>query len=221
VILNRPVATTLAGRHRGKGIPMEDLEQVAMLALVRAVHQFDPGREQDFLTYAVPTIRGELRKHFRDYGWMVRPPRRVQEIQSAVITCRDSLARHSGQIPTVEEIAEALDEEVANVEEAFAAQGCFQPASLDRPLGDEGGATVAERLVDDGHEKAAAEARVMLTPALRSLPPRDREIVRMRFFEDCTQQEIADAIGVTQMQVSRLLRRILRDLQRAIAPPAA
>jgi RNA polymerase sigma-B factor len=214
IVINMPVAASLASRHKDRGIPLEDLEQVAHLALVRAAQQFDPHRERDFLSYAVPTIRGELRKHFRDYGWAVRPPRRVQEAQTRVVAARDSLAERDGHTPTAAEIAEHLDEDLATVQESLAAQGCFHPTSLDLPLGDEtGGATLGDQLGGEDPALAAAEARVMLGDALRRLSPRDREIVRLRFFEDRTQQEVADRIGVTQMQVSRLLGRILRDLR--------
>lgn len=224
IVINMPVAQSLASRHKDRGIPLEDLEQVAHLALVRAARQFDPSRDRDFLSYAVPTIRGELRKHFRDCGWMVRPPRGVQELQTKVIAARDNLAERDGHVPSAQEIADHLGEDVAVVQESLLAQGCFHPTSLDLPLGDDSTTTLGEHLGQDDGSMSAAEARVMLRDAVRRLSPRDRKILRMRFFEDCTQQEIADAIGVTQMQVSRLLSRILRDLRRQLDPaptPAA
>lgn len=224
IVINMPVAQSLASRHKDRGIPLEDLEQVAHLALVRAARQFDPSRDRDFLSYAVPTIRGELRKHFRDCGWMVRPPRGVQELQTKVIAARDNLAERDGHVPSAQEIADHLGEDVAVVQESLLAQGCFHPTSLDLPLGEDSTTTLGEHLGQDDGSMSAAEARVMLRDAVRRLSPRDRKILRMRFFEDCTQQEIADAIGVTQMQVSRLLSRILRDLRRQLDPaptPAA
>jgi RNA polymerase sigma-B factor len=224
IVINLPVASSLASRHKDRGIPLEDLEQVARLALVRAAQQFDPGRDRDFLSYAVPTIRGELRKHFRDCGWMIRPPRSVQEAQTRVVNARDGLAERNGHVPTEQEIADHLGEDVGVVRESLRAQGCFHPTSLDVPVGEDSGTALAEHLgVEDG-AMGAAEARVMLGDAVRRLSRRDRLIVRMRFFEDRTQQEIADAIGVTQMQVSRLISRILRDLRRQLDPaptPAA
>ena len=213
IVINMQVAQSLASRHKDRGIPLEDLQQVAHLALVRAARNFDPARDRDFLSYAVPTIRGELRKHFRDCGWMVRPPRSVQDAQSKVIAARDNLAERDGHVPSAQEIAEHLGEEVDLVLESLKAQGCFHPTSLDLPLGDDSTATLGDFLGQDDGAMSAADARVMLRDAVRRLSPRDRTIVRMRFFEDCTQQEIADAIGVTQMQVSRLLSRILRDLR--------
>jgi RNA polymerase sigma-B factor len=216
IVINLPVASSLASRHKDRGIPLEDLEQVARLALVRAAQQFDPGRDRDFLSYAVPTIRGELRKHFRDCGWMIRPPRSVQEAQTRVVATRDGLAERNGHVPTEQEIAEHLGEDVSVVRESLRAQGCFHPTSLDLPIGEESSTSLAEHLGGEDAAMEAAEARVMLRDAVRQLSPRDRQIVRMRFFEDRTQQEIADVIGVTQMQVSRLISRILRDLRQLL-----
>ncbi|GAB2869996.1 sigma-70 family RNA polymerase sigma factor [Nocardioides pacificus] len=213
VVLNMVVARSMAARHRDKGIPIEDLEQVAYLALIRAARQFDTGREHNFLSYAVPTIRGELRKYFRDLGWTVRPPRRVQEIQSRVVAARATLAQGGGPVPTVAQIAASIDEDEESVAEALSAEGCFFPTSLDRPMGEDSSMTLGDSLVhDDESEREAAEARVVLRPVVRRLRERDRRILQLRYFEGCTQQEIADEIGVTQMQVSRLLTRILRDL---------
>lgn len=224
VLLNMGVARSLAARHRGKGISSDDLEQVAYLALVRAAAQFDPEQGRDFLTYAVPTIRGELKKHFRDAGWMVRPPRRTQEIQSKVVAARDELHQQHGRPPTMAEIGEALDEDPEAVSDALRAEGCFQPSSLDRPVGGpEGGTTTLGDLLvrPEEQETEAAEARVMLRPVVRRLRSRDQRILQLRFFEGRTQQEIADEIGVTQMQVSRLLSRIMQTLRTELeAPPS-
>ncbi|NYD42649.1 sigma-70 family RNA polymerase sigma factor [Nocardioides panaciterrulae] len=217
VLMNMGVARTIAHRYGQRGVPSEDLEQVAYLALTRAARHFDVSMHHDFLSYAVPTVRGEIRKYFRDLGWFVRPPRRVQETQSKVVAARDSLSTAGGRPVTAAEIAEKLGEDVATVEEALAAQGCFTPTSLDLPVHDGATATLGDELTDsvvDG--LGAAEARVVLAPLMRRLSDRDRRIVCLRFFVDRTQQEIAEEIGVTQMQVSRLLARILRDLRRMI-----
>jgi len=219
VMLNLGVARSLASRHRGKGVPLEDLEQVAYLALVRAARQFDVDRRRNFLTYAVPTIRGELKKYFRDNGWMVRPPRRTQEIQSRVVAARDDLHRVHARPPTHDEIADSLGLEVDDVAEALRAEGCFHPSSLDRPVGAADGGTtpLGDLLADeDDRDRDAAEARLMLRPVVRRLRRRDQRILRLRFFEGRTQQEIADDLGVTQMQVSRLLARILGQLRAAL-----
>jgi RNA polymerase sigma-B factor len=216
VVLNMCVARTLAARHAGKGIPRDDLEQVSYLALTRAARNYDPATRADFLSYAVPTIRGELKKHFRDHGWTVRPPRRIQEVQTRAIVERAGLTQRLGRDPSVGEIAEAVGEEVGVVREALSADGCFQPTSLDRPVGDDSATSLGE-LIDGGCddvERSAVEARVLLAPVVRRLSERDRRILRLRYFEGCTQQEIADDIGVSQMQVSRLITRIIRDIRR-------
>ncbi|KRA28074.1 MULTISPECIES: sigma-70 family RNA polymerase sigma factor [unclassified Nocardioides] len=216
VVLNLEVARSLAAPYAGRGIPTEDLEQVAYAALVRAAADFDPSRSSDFLAYVVPTVRGEVKKYFRDHGWTVRPPRRIQEMQASVAVARAQLQQLQGREPTLEEVAVEVDGDLALVSEAASAGGCFTPTSLDRPLTDQSGSTIGDLIPADSTDFDAAEARVMLWPVIRRLPPRDRKILRLRFFEGRTQQEIGDELGVTQMQVSRLLTRILRDLRRAI-----
>lgn len=212
VVANLGVARSLAARHRDKGVPLEDLEQVAFTALVKAVQRYDAERQHDFLSFAVPTIRGELKRHFRDCGWTVRPPRRIQEIQLDVLSAQADLAREEGRPPTPERIAQELGEAPEDVSEALQVEGCFRPSSLDAPVGD-GTATMGELLPDsEEHDRAAAEARVVLAPVVRELSERDRRILHLRFFEGRTQQEIGEELGVTQMQVSRLLARIMRDL---------
>ena len=216
VRINMGVAKSVASRYVNRGIEEDDLVQVAYAALTRAARDFDPSRHEDFLSYAVPTIRGELKKHFRDHGWTVRPPRRVQETQARITRAEGELVQHYGRPPTPEETAEHLGAEVPDVLEAMSADGCFAPSSLDRPLaGAEGSgfATVGDLLGGEDASQDAAEARVTLAPVVRRLKERDRRILYMRFFEERTQQEIADDIGVTQMQVSRLLSRIMRDLR--------
>lgn len=213
VELNLCVARSVAHRYRSRGIDVEDLEQVAYLALVKAAHRFDPEAGNDFLAYAVPTIRGEVRRHFRDLGWTVRPPRRIQELQGRVADVQMDLAGRLGRSPTAGELAAELGIARSEVEEALAAEGCFVPASLDRLVGESGGATVGDLLEgpDPGHR--SAEARIALAPEVRRLSERDRRILRLRFFEDLTQREIGEEIGVTQMQVSRVLSRIFDDLR--------
>ena len=213
VVINLPVARNLATRHVGRGIAYDDLVQVASLALVRAVDRFDPEFGRDFLSFAVPSIRGELKRHFRDLGWMVRPPRSVQEAQAEAVRVRDELEAKLGRRPTDEEVAEHGGLDIAAVSEALALQGCFTPASLDKPIQADGTAVLGSLIADPESQFAASEARLMVRPLLRRLDPRDRTIVRMRWFEQRTQQEIADAIGVTQAQVSRLLTRILNELR--------
>jgi RNA polymerase sigma-B factor len=216
VRINMGVASSVARRYVHRGIEEEDLVQVAYAALIRAAHGFDPSRDQDFLAYAVPTIRGEVKKHFRDRGWVVRPPRRIQEIQAGITRAEGDLAQDLGRPPRPGELAAHLRVEVDEVMEAIALVGCFAPSSLDRPVVGPAGvgfATVGDLLGADDGSQSAAEARVALAPAVRRLNERDRRILFMRFFEERTQQEIGDALGVSQMQVSRLLARILRNLR--------
>jgi RNA polymerase sigma-B factor len=222
ILLNRGVADAVASRYRRRGVPIEDLQQAAYEGLVKAVNRWDSSHGRPLLTYAVPTIRGELQRHFRDHGWTVRPPRRVQELQWQVTACISELTQDLGRDPTDAEVRAQLgitEEEYADAMTAF---GCFQPTSLDQPVGGEAAATlgdlIADQAADDGgvDHLAAADARATLGPVVRSLPSRDRRIIYLRFFEEQTQEQIGEELGVTQMQVSRLLSRILRDLRGAI-----
>jgi RNA polymerase sigma-B factor len=205
-----------ASRYRSRGIPLDDLRQVAALALTKATRGYDVTTGHDFLSYAVPTIRGELRKHFRDHGWMIRPPRRIQELQARINTAEAELSYALGRSPQPAEIAQHLDESTESVIEALASDGCFVPASLDHPAGGDGSTTLGELLPFEDHEHRASEARLVLRPVLQNLAERDRQILNMRFYEGLTQREIAARIGVTQMQVSRLLTRILGQLRNGV-----
>jgi len=215
VATNMVVAQSIAHRYRGRGIPLEDLEQVAYLALTKAAQRFDPHAGHAFLAFCVPTIRGEVRRYFRDQGWMVRPPRRLQELQQRVLRSKAELTGTFGRSPTAQEVAENLEETVEDVLEALDGHGCFTPVSLDRPTSGENGdgAALGELLGQEDSSQECAEARVVLAPAVRRLSDRDKRILRLRFFEGLTQREIADDIGVTQMQVSRLLTRIFSDIR--------
>jgi RNA polymerase sigma-B factor len=217
VAVNMPVAGAIASRYRWRGIATEDLEQVAYLALTKAAQRFDPHSGYPFLAFCVPTITGEIRRHFRDQGWMVRPPRRIQELQQRVTRAQSTLMVRQGRAATLAEIARELEETEDAVREALDVRGAFSPASLDRPLTDEGGSsTLGDVLELETDFEGAAEARLVLAPLVRDLSERDRKILRLRFFEGLTQREIAAEIGVTQMQVSRLLSRIFRDLRRGL-----
>jgi len=221
--LNIGVAHAIAHRYRNRSVPVEDLEQVACMALVRAAQKFDVEQNRDFLTYAVPTISGEIKRHFRDQGWTIRPPRRVQEIQSKVIGAYHQGEEH-GAPPSPERIAAQLELPVQDVSEALQAEGCFRPVSLDIPVTEDGRPAIDQLTGDDDADERALEARLMLGPAVRKLSDRDRRILYLRFVEDRTQQEIGDELGVTQMQASRLLKRILDQLRRELgadAVPAA
>ncbi len=218
ILLNRCVAEAVANRYRGRGVSDEDLHQSAFEGLVKAVHKFDPTIRPDLLTYAVPTIRGEVQRWFRDQSWMVRPPRRLQELQWQVGRSIEALSQELGRQPSDAELSEDIGCSRGELEETVQSFGCFRPASLDKPVGYGTGDTLGDVLrgVDDD-ERSESEARAILGPVLRRLPQRDRRILYLRFFEDQSQKEIGTELGVTQMQVSRLLSRILRDLHSEIA----
>ena len=222
ILLNQGVAEAVANRYRGRGVPTEDLYQAALEGLVKAVHKFDPTVRPDLLTYAVPTIRGEIQRWFRDQSWMVRPPRRIQELQWTVSRSTEQLSQDLGREPSDTEIAHDVGCSVEEVDEAVQAFGCFHPPSLDRPLATADGPTLGETLPDDDqtHDHDAAEARTMLAPVVRHLSERDRRILYLRFFEDQSQRDIGEELGVTQMQVSRLLDRIFRDIRSELGEPA-
>jgi RNA polymerase sigma-B factor len=203
-----------AARYRARGVPLDDLRQVAAMALTKATRGYDVSSGHDFMSYAGPTIRGELRKYFRDHGWMIRPTRRIQELQARIGSAETELTHDLGRSPRPTEIAERLGEAPESVLEALASDGCFTPASLDYPTGEDGTVTTLGDLLPGGFDgREAAEARMTLAPVLGSLPERDQLIIGMRFYEGLTQREIAQRIGVTQMQVSRLLTRILAQLR--------
>jgi RNA polymerase sigma-B factor len=219
---NAAVARSMASRYRNRGIDLDDLEQVALLGLTKAAQRFDPAAGHDFLSFAVPTVRGELRRHFRDSGWMVRPPRRVQDLQTRIAGAQEELEPRLGRSPRPSEIAAHLEEDTSDVVEALAADGCFTPTSLDAPVAD-GSSSLGDLLGDEDRALAQAEAKVMLEPLMRGLTARDRRIVRLRYYQEQTQQEIADSVGLTQAQVSRVLTRILADLRAGLVDrrPAA
>jgi RNA polymerase sigma-B factor len=219
IVLNIGVAHAIAHRYRNRSIAVEDLEQVACMALVRAAQKFDVTQDRDFLTYAVPTISGEIKRHFRDHGWTIRPPRRVQEIQSKVINAFHH-GEESGSQPSPAKLADELGLPETDVAEALRAEGCFTPVSLDVPITDDGRAAIDSLTDDEDTDNRAMEARLMLSPALSKLSERDRRILHLRFVEDKTQQEIGDELGVTQMQASRLLKRILETLRSELGSDA-
>jgi RNA polymerase sigma-B factor len=216
------VATSMATRYRNRGIELEDLQQVALLGLTKAAHRFDPDLGHDFLSFAVPTIRGELRRHFRDLGWVVRPPRRVQELQSRISGAQAQLEQALGRSPRPSEVASHLEVDLDDVVEALAADGCFTPTSLDTPL-DDVTTTLGDMIGEEDMTVEAVEAKVVLEPLIAELPARERRILFMRFYEERSQQDIAAAVGLTQAQVSRILARLLTQLRSGLGDsrPAA
>lgn len=212
-LVNMCVAQTIARRYRRRGERDDDLEQVALLGLVKAVAGFDPQRGKNFLTYAVPTIVGELKRHFRDHCWAVRPPRRIQELQGQLGECLERLSQQLGRWPTSTEIARDLQFEVADVVEALSADGCFATASLDAPVGDDQSGTVVDLVGDCDREFTRREVQLTLAPLLSDLPSEERQILGLRFFLEWSQSQIASHLGITQMQVSRILSRTMRQLR--------
>ncbi|HET6988734.1 MAG TPA: sigma-70 family RNA polymerase sigma factor [Kribbella sp.] len=219
--LNLGIAHSIATRFHGRGVEADDLNQVACLGLVKAAHSYDPTTDTPFLAYAVPTIRGELKRYFRDCSWTVRIPRRLQELQGSIAAARPALVQDLRRDPTLLELAEVVGADVADVAEAIAADGCFAVMSLDRPLDGDGAVPLAESLAADDTSYERFENVAVLEPALNGLAPRERRIVTLRFVEEQTQADIGAEIGVSQMQVSRLIRGILARLRRRIESPTA
>jgi RNA polymerase sigma-B factor len=217
---HRGLAQQLARRFRGRGQSTDDLDQVAVLGLLKAVERFEPERGLAFTTFATPTIIGELKRHFRDATWSMRVPRRLQEHVLAISGVVGPLGQELGRPPTVAEIATAAGLTEEAVLEAMEANRAYSTGSLDAPMGDEDGgtATLAARLggEDPGHE--AVEQRELVAALLEELPEREQMIVRLRFWEGWTQSEIADEVGISQMHVSRLLTRTLLRLRGRVDP---
>jgi RNA polymerase sigma-B factor len=214
-----PLARSLARRYANKGEPLDDLEQVACVGLIKAIDRFDLTRDVRFATYAVPTIAGELKRHFRDRGWMMRVPRDVQELSGKIGAARERLLADLSRSPTVAELARATGADEERVMEALAAAEAYRTLSLDQPFQD--GTGPLEAIGGDDHGFERAEARAMLADGLEELAPREREIVRLRYYEGLTQREIAEHIGISQMHVSRLIRRTVQQLRDRITVPAA
>jgi RNA polymerase sigma-B factor len=183
------------------------------MALIRAARDFDPSRGHHFLSYAVPCISGAVKRYFRDSGWTVRPPRAVQELQQRLVVAGRHADPSGGTAPTTQQLADSLGVDVEAVGEALQARGCFTPTSLDLTINDGDLTVLGDLLVagDDGGMQAA-EARVVLRPALARLGPADRAVLTMRFVEQQTQQQMAQELGTTQPSVSRLLNRILKEM---------
>jgi RNA polymerase sigma-B factor len=209
-----PLARQLARRYAGAGEPLEDLVQVASLGLVKAVDRFDPSRAVAFSSFAVPTILGELKRHFRDKGWSVRVPRDLQELALRLDRTSEELSRELGRAPTPAEVAERLGVSEEDVLEAREAAHAYRAVSLDRPRteDDESGPAVADSMGGEDPGFRRAEDAATVDQLLRVLAPREREVLRLRFVEDLTQQEIGDRIGVSQMHVSRLIRQAIARL---------
>jgi RNA polymerase sigma-B factor len=210
-----PLAEFLARKFAGRGEPIEDLSQVASMGLIKAVDRFDVDRKIEFSTYATPNILGEIKRHFRDKGWTVRVPRGLQELrQSAKEAIRVETVK-TGRSPTMQELSEKLDADVESVAEALTLGRAYNTTSLDAPVSqsEEGGDTIMDLQADENQPIEGIEDKMLLQRAMGTLKDQQRQILELRFNEGKTQTEIADRIGVSQMHVSRLLRRAIADLR--------
>jgi RNA polymerase sigma-B factor len=215
------LAAYLARRFANRGQPLDDLVQVASLGLLKAVDRFDPGLGIEFSTYATTTIVGELKRHLRDRGWAVRAPRRMQELYLTLSQVVDTLGQELGHSPTIAELATEVQASEEDVLEALEAGQAYRFASIDAPRSDsDSQEALGERLGQEDTELARAEERATLDPLLMQLPPRQRQVVQLRFFEGMTQSEIARRLNISQMQVSRLLTRSVAQL-RSLAKDSA
>ncbi|MBW8487501.1 SigB/SigF/SigG family RNA polymerase sigma factor [Actinomadura parmotrematis] len=197
----------VAGRFGSRGEAAEDLFQVGMIGLIAAVDRYDPGRGNRFMAFAMPTVTGEIKRHFRDRGWTMRPPREVQERWARVNEARPRLTQTLGRSPTVADLAGDLGFSEEEVVEAITAGDDYHARSLDRRADDDpDGPTIGETIADPEPEMDLVAAREAVRPALRRLPERERHILLLRFHGNKTQREIADIVGLSQMHVSRLIR---------------
>jgi RNA polymerase sigma-B factor len=209
-----PLADHIARRYRGRGEPDEDLLQVARVGLINAVNRFDVCVGADFLSFAVPTIMGEVKRHFRDSGWSLSVPRGLKDMYCKVGSVTESLAQRLARAPTITELAAELEKERSDVVEGLLAGGCYRTTSIDEPRDNGRGATtIAERLGGYDTDISLAENRQALRPLLAKLPERDRAIIVMRFYESLTQSEIGNRLGLSQMSVSRHLAKSLGRLR--------
>jgi RNA polymerase sigma-B factor len=207
----------LARRFRNRGEPVEDLIQVGTIGLLKAIDRFDLDREVEFSTYATPTIVGELKRHFRDKGWAVRVPRRLQELHLELTKTVGNLGHDLGRSPTVEEIAKAAGITEEEVLEGLEIAQAYNFTSLDAPIdSDDGSTSFADQLGGEDEQLENLEYRASLAPEMAKLPERERKIVYLRFFKGLTQSEIASRLGISQMHVSRLLTRTLAQLREAL-----
>ncbi|MCI0688473.1 MAG: RNA polymerase sigma factor SigF [Sporichthyaceae bacterium] len=214
VEVHLPLVEHLARRFRNRGEPLDDLIQVATIGLIKSVDRFDPGRGVEFSTYATPTIVGEIKRHFRDKGWAVRVPRRLQELRLALTSATAELSQLHGRAPTVAELAAHLKLSEDDVLEGLESANAYSTLSLDVPeQGEQDSPLVADSLGAEDEELEGVEYRESLKPLLAKLPPREKKILLLRFFGNMTQSQIAEEIGISQMHVSRLLARTLAQLR--------
>jgi len=215
-----PLAQYLARRFRNRGEPQDDLNQVANLGLLKSVDGYDPGRGAAFTSYAIPMIVGELKRHFRDKGWDVRVPRRLQELRLEISKVSGDLAQRLGRSPTVADLAEHLGVGEEEIIEGLESGHAYRALSINAPAGsEEHGAEFADLLGGPDRDLEAVDDRESLRPLIAQLPVREQHIIAMRFFGNMTQTQIAERLGISQMHVSRLLAHALAFLRGALITP--
>ncbi|WP_306214842.1 SigB/SigF/SigG family RNA polymerase sigma factor [Actinoplanes sp. RD1] len=208
-----PMARHLAHRYAGRGEPADDLCQVAVVGLIKALDRYEADRGVDFAGYAIPTVIGEIKRHFRDRTWSVRVPRRLQELRLAITTANNELSHSLGRAATVADIAGHLGVTEEDVLEGLEGARAYNATSLSLPVGADGSTELGETLGGEDRELELAELRLALGPALATLDERERRIIQLRFYGNLTQTQIAERIGISQMHVSRLLSRALAKLR--------
>lgn len=212
-----PLVRHIARRYANRGEPLDDLVQVGAVGLIKAVDRFDLERGVKLSTFAAPNIAGEIKRHFRDRGWSIRVPRDIQELNAKLTQATDRLTTKLSRSPTIKELAEAVKATEEEVLDAMQGAQSYSTVSFEEPIGDN--RTALELLGEEDPEFMTAERRVLLTDGMRDLAEREQQIMRLRFFDGLTQREIADAVGISQMHVSRLIRRSLDDMRLAMADP--
>ncbi|BFU47236.1 RNA polymerase sigma factor SigF [Krasilnikovia sp. MM14-A1004] len=212
-----PLARHLAHRYSGRGEPTDDLIQTATIGLIKAIDRFDPERGVDFTGYAIPTIIGELKRHFRDRTWSVRVPRRLQELRLSITEANAHLTHTLGRSPTVADIAGHLDLTEEEVLEGLEGARAYTATSLSTPINADGTTSLGDTLGTEDHEYEIAETRVALGPALATLDAREQKILTLRFYGNLTQSQIAAQVGISQMHVSRLLTKALAKLRNQLS----
>ncbi len=209
----------LASKFKNRGEPLEDLVQVGTIGLIKAIDRFDPDRGLEFTTYATPTIMGEIKRHFRDKGWSVRVPRRLQELSQKAGQATEDLTRELQRSPSVEEIADRIGVSVDELLEAMESSSAYSAVPLEGGgSDDEEAPAVIDHYASVDRDLEASDDRIVLEEAIADFAPREKDIIRMRFIDGLTQVEIAERLGISQVQVSRLLRRTLKRIQEKIEP---
>ena len=209
-----PLARHLANRYAGRGEPTDDLVQIATVGLIKAVDKFDPSFGVEFAGYAIPTIIGEVKRHFRDRTWSVRVPRRLQELRIAITAANSTLTHTLGRSPTVADIATHLGVTEEEVLEGLEGARAYSATSLSTPVSADSGTELGETIGGEDGEYELAELRIALGPAMATLDEREQKILTLRFYGNMTQSEIAEQVGISQMHVSRLITKALVKLRR-------